>query len=279
MNLAKIAAAANGVTRPNHSILIYGPPKTGKTELVGTAAKIEQVNKILWFDLEKGAETLLHMGLTDAEMAKIELVQIPDLRDMPRAIETMLKVFSAKTDVIICDGHGKVNCLECRAGTQYTGTTVNINKMTHQDLVVIDSGSQLGDSALNLACLGKDIEFKPGWDEYGLQSKYLADILTVIQASAHTNFIVLTHILPIEEDYNGIKRDKFYPLMGTKAFSQKVAKYFGTVILAEIKLGKHMAGSSSTYKTDYITGSRVNAKLDGKAPDMKEILIAGGILK
>ena len=83
----------------------------------------------------------------------------------------------------------------------------------------------------------------------------------------------------VEEEINGIKKDKIYPLMGTKAFCSKVAKYFGTVAYVEIKMGKHAAGSSATYKPNHITGSRVNVKMENaKEPDMRSILIEGGIL-
>ena len=51
------------------------------------------------------------------------------------------------------------------------------------------------------------------------------------------------------------------------------------MVLTEIKLNKHVAGSSSTYKQDYITGSRLGIKMEGKEPDMRTILIDGGILK
>ena len=278
----KLSAIASGLnkTRPNHSILLYGPPKTGKTRLVGTAAKIKELNKIYWIDLENGAETLLHMDLTPEELDKIELFRIPDTRDTPRGCETILKMFSSKEDVMICDLHGKVNCVECQIDKKFTGTSFNIRKLTHNDLLVIDSGSQLGDSALAMACAGKPVEFKPGWDEYGLQSKWLGDILSVMQTAYFTNFVMITHVIPVEEELNGVKKDKLFPLIGTKAFCQKVAKYFGTVAYVEIKMGKHTAGSSSTYRSDVSTGSRVNAKLEsGKEPDMRTILIDGGILK
>jgi len=275
MKLSALATAANTI-KPNHSILIYGPPKTGKTRLVGTAARIKELDRIIWIDLENGAETLLHMNLTPEELDKIELIRVPDTREVPRGCETVLKMLSSREDIKICDLHGKVNCVECKN----SGTVFNLKKCTHKDLIVIDSGSQLGDSALAMACAGKPIEFKPGWDEWGLSNKYLGDILSVIQQAVNTNFVVITHELIIEEEVNGIKRDKILPLMGTKAFCAKVAKYFGTVVYAELKLGKHTAGSSSTYKPNHITGSRVNAKIEaGKEPDLRTILIEGGILR
>jgi hypothetical protein len=280
MKLSDLAKAS--AQRPNHSILLYGPPKTGKTRLVATAAKIPEIKKIFWIDGENGAETLLHMGLSPEELDKITLYRIPDTRETPRFMETVLKMFSAKESIMICDEHGRVNCVECqdKATKTFTGESFCLKDCTHYDLVVIDSGSQLGDSGLNLACAGKPVEYKPGWDEYGLQSKWLGDILSTMQAAYRTNFVMISHVIPIEEELNGVKKDKLYPLVGTKAFCSKVGKYFGTVIYTEIKMGKHAAGSSSLYKTDCITGSRVNAVIEKSGElSMRAILIEGGILK
>ena len=279
MKLSQLLQASNQ-NRPNHSILLYGPPKTGKTQLVGTAAKIKEFDRIIWVDLENGSETLLHMGLTEAELDKIELIRIPDTRETPRGCETILKMFSSKEDIKICHSHGKVNCVEAECKSSDAYTVFNLRKLTHKDLLVIDSGSQLGDSSLSMACVGKPVEFKPGWDEYGLSNKWLGDILSVIQQATFTNFVVITHEMITEEEVNGVKRDKIFPLMGTKAFCSKVSKYFGTVVYVEIKLGKHAAGSSTTYKANHVTGSRVNVKIESsKELSMRAIFIEGGILK
>lgn len=274
MNLSELAKAA--AARPqNHSVLIYGPPKSGKTRLVGTAAKIPELKRIFWFDLENGIETLIHMGLSEAEMAKIVVFKVANTRENPIAIETFLRAFSAKTPIQICDAHGKVVCMECQKEKAPT-TAFCLKDLTHDDLVVIDSGSELGDSALAAACRGKPVDFKPTFDEYGSAGKWLGDIMSVVQQAIHTNFVMLTHEIALE-DADG--KDKFFPLVGTKAFSLKVAKYFGTVVYTSRKLGKHVAGSSSTYRPDVLTGSRVNAKLeDAKDLSMEAILIEGGIL-
>ena len=277
MNLAELAKKAT-LKSPNHSILLYGQPKTGKTKLVGTAAQLPEIKRIFWFDLENGAETLLHMNLTEEELSKITLISIPDTRENPRGCETILKAFSAKQPIQICDIHGKVGCIECQTNKASTVEFL-MSSLTKTDLVVIDSGSQLGDSALAMAMAGKPVEAKPGWDEYGLQVKWLSDILSIIQAAYFTNFVMITHLIPIEEEMNGVKRDRYYPLVGTKAMCQKVAKYFGTVIFVEIKMGKHTAGSSSLYRNDATTGSRTNAKIEaGKELSMRSILQEGGIL-
>lgn len=262
---------------PNHSILLYGPPKGGKTRLVGTAARIPEIKRIFWFDMENGVQTLLKMGLTKEEMAKITLFRLPDVRENPIAITTMLKAFSAKQPVAICDAHGAVNCVHCRKGNAFTGSQFSLGTCTHNDLVVLDSGSQLGESALNAACAGKPVDYKPTFDEFGAAGKYLADICHIVQQSQHTNFVVITHEIALEGDDG---KDRLYPLMGTKNFSLRVAKYFGTVVYVHTKLGKHVAGSSSTYRPDVLTGSRVNAKMESAAtPDMRTILVEGGIIK
>ncbi|EKD22458.1 MAG: hypothetical protein ACD_86C00003G0021 [uncultured bacterium] len=277
MKLSELSKAA-ATHKPNHSILLYGNPKTGKTRLVGTVAKIPEIKRIFWFDLENGAETLLHMNLSPDELDKINLIAISDTREIPRGIETVLKAFSSKTPIKICDLHGKVGCIECEK-TKASSVEFCMNSLTKSDLVVIDSGSQLGDSALALAMAGRDITAKPGYDEYGMASKYLSDILSIIQAAFYTNFVVITHVIPIEEEMNGVKRDRYFPLMGTRAMCQKVAKYFGTVVFVEIKMGKHAAGSSSLYRGDATTGSRTNAKIEAsKELDMRSILVEGGIL-
>lgn len=272
MNLKDLKAAVAAI-QTNHSILIYGPPKTGKTRLVATAAKIPEIQRIFWFDIENGVETLLNMGLTDEELSKVIVFKIPDTRENPVAIETILRALSAKQPIVICDMHGVAGCPSCKSA----GTPFSLATCTHNDLVVFDSGSQLGDSALNGTMKGRDIGIKPTFDEYGLAGKWLGDVLSVVQQAHHTNFVIITHQIALEGDDG---KDAIYPLMGTKNFSLKVAKYFGTVVYVDKKLNKHVAGSSSTYRGNVLTGSRVNAIMENaKEPSMKQILIDGGIIK
>ena len=274
MRLNQLAAAMATVDN-NHAVLIYGPPKVGKTVLAATAARIPEIATIYWFDLENGVESLLRMGLTDEEMAKIVVIKIRDTRESPIGIETMLKVFSSKP-VKICEEHGRVDCAICTKDKK-PFIDWDISKCTHNDLVVVDSGSQLGDSALAAACLGKPSMFKPTFDEYGMVNKWLGDCMSVVQQATHTNFVVITHEIPLEDNEG---KDKIYPLMGSKAFSSKCAKFFGTVVYVHKKMNKHVAGSSSTYRGDLITGSRVNAMVEkGDKADMRSILIDAGILK
>lgn len=269
--LAKAVAAVSA----NHAILIYGPPKSGKTRLVGTAAKLPEVENIYWFDLENGFDTILNMGLTEEELDKITVFKIRDTRENPIGVETLLKCMGRGTHSI-CDMHGKVDCADCRkAGLPFTD--FSLAKCTHNDLVVVDTGSQLGESAMAAACMGQSVLFKPGYDEFGIQGKYLSDILSTIQQATFTNFVVVCHALVQEDDDD---KEKFFPLMGTKPFSLRVAGKFGTVVFVDKKLNKHVAGSSSTYRGNVVTGSRVGAEIEkAKELTMSAILIDGNILK
>ena len=277
MKLSALAKATQSVVQTNHSILIYSQPKCGKTELVGTAAKIDEIENIYWFDLENGSETLLnsHLGLTPEQMDKITIIKIADTRDNPIAIETMLKALTSKVPVDICEAHGRVDCADCKKA-KAPFISFCLSKCTHNDLVVIDSGSQLGDSALAAACIGKPNMFKPTFDEYGMVNKWLGDCMSVVQQCRHTNFVVITHEIALEDDEG---KDKLFPLMGSKNFSMKCAKYFGTVVYLHKKMGKHVGGSSSTYRADLLTGSRIGAAIEKGELNMEEILVKYGVLK
>jgi len=134
-----------------------------------------------------------------------------------------------------------------------------MSQLTKRDVIITDSLSQLADSALSAACKGQPDAFKPGWDEYGLQGKWLSDCLSIVQQAKYTNFVCVTHeiLLP---DQDGV--DRFFPMCGTKNFCYKVAKYFGTVVSVGTKMRKHIAGSSSTYSDKKLTGSRRGVALE-----------------
>ena len=129
MRLSQLVAASNtaGAVQQaarKHSILLYGKPKTGETELAGTLAKLEAAKNIYWFDLENGSDTLADMvrrgKLTPEQADKIVLIKVPDLRDTPVAMETLLKSICTKAAVKICEEHGRVGCPDCtKANKQF----------------------------------------------------------------------------------------------------------------------------------------------------------------
>ena len=233
------------------SAIIYGPPKCGKTELVGQLASRFNVT---WLDLENGFLTL--KKLPPAYQERIELIQVKDTKDTPIAVDTVLRVLSG-AKVSICDGHGKVNCPKCKiAGTPFV--SIETGAFGPDDLLVIDSLTQLSDSAMAKATAGlgelEKVEFK----HYDFQGIFLSKALGLIQ-QAHYNIAVISHELGIElED----KTEKIVPSGGTKNFARKVAKYFDHVVHMNVKNRKHTASSKSTAATKILTGSRTDVAIE-----------------
>lgn len=269
MNLAELAKLSHSLEKetlqPNETIILYGEPGTGKTEYGGTIAKSPDIDRVYWFDGENGSETLFRMirdgKLTEAEAAKIILIKVQDLPHRPYFQETIIKCFTLEKDLKICQLHGRVNCPTCITAKVESGwLDFNLYKLGKRDCVVVDTGSQFADSIMSYLCKGQEIDFKPGWDEFGPQGRILHDVLSVVQAGT-TNHIWIAHQL-VHDDVDDINKDakqtkdKFYPRIGTKNFSMGCAKYFGTKAHLKKKLGKHAGSSGSTSTSEAIVSSR-----------------------
>jgi hypothetical protein len=150
-------------------ILVYGPPKSGKTAAIG---KLASKYKLWYFDLEDSVKTLLNPAICDpAWLSNIELFRIPDKQTYPMGIETMLKVLKGGSSTV-CHLHGKVSCPACSKTPDASVATIDISKLdVATDIVVIESYSQLAESAMNYIlrdAIAKDnFDAKAGWDEYG----------------------------------------------------------------------------------------------------------------
>lgn len=260
MNLLNLSKAIKNHEEPRagHSVLLYGAPKTGKTRLAATAAESPDIERVFWFDNENGYDTLFTMieeGLLSEEAAaKIIIIPIKDVRADPYAIETALKTLnSIKTPVYVDLSNGRILHKKPISVDPDKVLEFQMSKLTSKDLVVWDSLSQLGDSALNGTCVGEDYTFKPLLDNYGLMGKWLGDCLTIVQQAAYCNFVCITHESMLE---GSDKKTRLYPLCGTSTFTPKTGKYFGTCVYVEKQGVKHKAGSASTYSPQKVTGSR-----------------------
>jgi len=237
-----------------HRVLVYGEPKSGKTEL---AARLAEKFKLVVIDLENGYETM--MKLPREWQERIELISIPDTKVFPIAIETMLKVVTGNR-VEICDTHGKVNCPVCRKEAA-SFSVVELNALDEDTIVIVDSLTQLSNSAMNHLTRTQDDTYKPEWTDYRNQGQLLDKFLSQVQQAKY-NIVCITHVVETElED----SKKKLVPVCGTTAFSRNTAKYFDHVVYCEVKNKKHNFASSTTYANNVLTGSRTDVVLEGKA--------------
>lgn len=241
---------------PIQHVLIYGPPKTGKTTLI---AELTQKFNVLYIGLENGHAVFYKLPREQQE--KIEIIALPDTREYPIAIETCLKLVKGKK-CVVCDTHGKVDCPVCKAQSitkpdTVTFTTVELNVLGPDWIVVWDSLTQLTDSAIAHITKGKPDDYKLDYDDWGNLGKLMAIFLSHIQqAPYHT--ICISHETEAELE-DGKK--KIVPTAGTRNFSRNSAKYFDTVIYAQVANAKHTFTSMTTQTLNIVVGSRTDADM------------------
>lgn len=239
------------IASKSHRVLLFGPPKSGKTQLAGELSK--EFN-LLWFDLENGVDTLLKLPTEQKE--RIEVVTLPDTRSYPIAIETMLKVIKgSKLD--ICETHGKVSCALCKKESK-DFTQVELSSLPLDTIVVVDSLTQLTNSAISHITKNQPEDYKLNYDDWGNLGKLMDTFLSHVQQSGF-HIVCISHETETEMEDGKMK---LVPTAGTKAFSRNTAKYFDEVIYCEVKNKKHIAASSTVYNGNILTGSRSGATLE-----------------
>lgn len=235
-----------------HSVCVFGPPKSGKTELMGELSK---KFRLKWFDLENGIATLFK--LPNEQKERIDIIQLPDTKAFPIGIQTMLKVITGAA-VSICEEHGKIDCLICRK-EQKPEQRICLNECTDQDIVVVDSGTALSSSAMNHITKNQNDDYKYEWDDYRKQGTLLDRFLTEVQ-QARFNIVIATHELEVDlED----KSKKLVPLFGSSNYARNSAKFFGHVVYCTKQNNKHKFASATTYSNNVLTGSRTDIAIEG----------------
>lgn len=237
-----------------HRVLVYGGPKVGKTELVGNLAS---AFNLLWIDTEHGWATLTK--LPAEYQNRIEIVSLPDTRDYPIAIETLLKIFTGNR-VEVCEAHGKCSCMLCKKDNKPV-TVVELNALDSNTIVVVDSLTQTAVSAMANITKGQGDDYKYTYDDYRKQGTLMDKLLSNMQ-QARYNLCVITHEVEVELEDG---RKKIVPCAGTANFSRNTAKYFDHVIYAQVQNKKHAFGSSTTFGMSLVTGSRTDVAIEKEA--------------
>ena len=220
---------------PIKHVIIFGPPKAGKTELAG---KLSEKKKLIWFDLEKGVSTLFKLPQEWKE--RIEVI-----KGMP---------------VKICEEHGKVACPLCSKDNK-PQTEVHLNALDNDSVVVIDSITQLTNSCISNITRGKPDDYKLERDDWGHLSKVMDMFFSFVQA-APFNIVCISHETEVEMNNGG---KKLVPTAGSSNFARNFAKYFDEVVYCEVKNKKHIFASSTTYSNGILTGGRSGFSLESSA--------------
>lgn len=250
--------------------IIYGPPKVGKTVLAG---KLAEAFKLHWIDLENGVKSLLNPAMLDPRYrGNINVISIPDHRLNPVAIDTVREIFKGGLKKI-CLAHGKVNCPLCAKNAPDAVTEIDITKFGDNDILVLDSMSQLGNSAINKVTIkelmkpnGEDYKFT--WEDYRMQGALLEQVASLIQV-ININVVVISHEIDVDKRENATK---MVPLGGTRNFSTLLGKYFDECIYLNIVNKQHRAYSSTTYSANVLTGGRSGVTLDELKGDQLSLL-------
>jgi hypothetical protein len=242
-----------------NKVLVYGPPKCGKTALVGRLAEEFHLH---WFDMEHGIKTLMNPEMLPQEFRKnVSVFNIPDNRALPIAIDVLRRLFKFG-DCRFCYLHGTHLCPLCSKDSEAKWSdTINLSKFTDKDILVIDSWTQVSNSAANKVTLKawqKDDEYKMDFDDWRMQGMYLDEVLSKIQSS-NIHVCVISHDIDVEKDE---KKERIVPIGGTRNFSKTMAKYFDECIYLQVLNKKHSAYSATTWDNVHLTGGRSGVKLE-----------------
>ncbi len=284
MNLLEVkqSGESNGRT-----VLVWGPPRTGKTRWAATIAKAEAIDDIFFFDLDNGYETIIHSVeptnntpfFTDRELSKINIIRVRDTPDTPRAIETLLRLFSSQSrEVFINPDDGKMRAKNGEPGE--ADVHISPAHWCSRTAIIIDSIGQLGISAFNLAKLQMG-DVKDQRRLYQFANQQLNNFFSMIKAS-NAYVIATSHVLldevVLSRDNSGNPtktRDDYYPLCLSKPYSMNVAGNFGSVIYRYIELNKFSHVSTPNKKRGIQAGTRtevdISSDLDATLPTVLKL--------
>jgi|SRR6478736_2318373 len=278
---------SNTVDSEAQHICIFGEPYTGKSTLAMTPATFGKL--LLWFSFDRGHTVLRKLAPHQQEL--VDLVRIPDTKDNPVGIQTALKVISGAA-ITICEDHGAVDCAVCKRVDSSLWTSVNLNALSLNTVVVFDHITQIADSAMQYAIersirnhekdatgvvldMKEKDYFKPGHGQYMMQGFLMTKFLTNVQQS-NNHIICIAHVAEVEQE-DGKK--KLVPLIGSVPYSRNSPKYFDHLVCCEVTNKEHRFASDTTYSASIVSGSRRDISIEHKGKPTLEPFFSGSIPK
>lgn len=232
-------------------VIVFGPPKVGKTELAG---KLAEYYNILFFSLENGHSTLAKLPIEWQE--RIEVINIRDSRTYPIAIETMMRVIKGD-ECFICVAHSKVACPFCKKANAET-ERVCLKELDKTWIVVVDSLTQLTNSGIAHITKNQPDDYKLQLDDWGALKVLMDKFLSQVQVAPY-NIVCISHEEEVKFEDG---RSKIVPVAGSSNSSRNTAKYFDHVVYCNVVNKKHVVGSATDYSVSVLTGSRTDVKLE-----------------
>lgn len=272
--------------RVNNSLLIYGGPKTGKTRLASTIAQVPSIQRVIWFDIERGSDTLFsgEAPISSQDMGKIEPVFFQDTSDSPRVAETMLKVLTSRSPIYVDQETGKVG--------KKTDQTIEIayRALDATTAVVFDTISQMADSVFALQKILYD--YKDNRKYWGEFHGDMNVIFGSIQSSSAVNIMLAQEMIlegSTQAEERGrvlsntatakkssavmVQDDRIIPVCGSQPYSLKAAKYPSTVVRLYTEMKKWKGVSSPITIANVMAGSRQGVDVSKIAnPTIADIL-------
>ena len=234
-------------------VIVYGPPKSGKTELV---SKLAMKYNLLWVDLERGFTPLFKLPQEAQE--RVRVITLPDTKDEPIAVRTLLKMVTGEAGSV-CEKHGEWKCAICGRNSEAAVEHVQLRGMGADTILVIDSLTQLVDSALNHV-RGPNMAdtAKSEWDHWAAQGALISKILGSLQQLG-INVVVISHDVEVEQEDGSIM---LVPVSGTRNASRNTGRFFDHVLYLRVQNMKHKVGSATTYLNKILTGSRLDIEIE-----------------
>ena len=265
--------ASDYQSKSTQKVLVYGAPKSGKSAAVAQLAKHYN---LLWFDGENGVDVIFNeeLKIPKEALEHIELVSTIDTPQKPAFAELVAAVTKWQP-LSVCNEHGKLRCVGCNK-ENLPKTEIDFSKLDSSWIIVFDSLTQLGNSAMNMIKVARganptDItseDSKSNFNDFGKQGLWLDNNLSSIQTCPY-NVVVISHEQGIEQEDG---KEKLTPVGGTRNFSRNVSRYFGHVVRMEVLNRKHKGTSSSTASNTMLTGSRTGAKTESHTEEGESIL-------